>query len=480
VTPLHKLSFRSTRVVAALAVPTLTLGLIAGSASAAGGDAFFVGANTGPGAVVTSSTGASHTLISRLRAISADGSVNVLSAMVTPARAATVLVHGTTGTGRIIDVDPADGSTQLYAGDGAVLARKGDSFTAIDPVTGARAGLAKVPDATDGTTRTVVAVNAVSGGALVATADVTPAGTSGEVRSSSIWRLTAGGAEQLVSLTDQYVVAVAARPGGIDAVLVSLDGDVMSRLFKGEGAPVVKSMGIVVSPEVDYVELAYAVNGGTLVPVVSVVAGGATTVYDANGQVLDHSDGNKRLFLSAGDINDPQRVSNRLLTKVSLSGVPGGAVLRYGAKLIPMASASAWSNEVPVSHAPATLTVATGKKVTTGVSGRKVTLTHDTCFTASAAATLYARAAKPETKCVEVAHRLVLDSFNARRRVAVVNTSANAVLVQVQQRNGKWETVRRVKAVDHRVKVTVPRGKVRMVAEGDAANAAATLLVAKA
>lgn len=468
--------FLTARAVAVLAVPALSTTLLAGTASAVDAPTFFVGQNTSAGATVTTGDGGSHRLASHLRAVAGDGTVHVLSADVTPTRTAAVLVDGETGVGRIVRLDPEDASLDLFGGRGSVVVREGAEFSLLDVATGASTALAGLPPADEGT-RQVTATAATGGGALVATADVSSAGTSGQVHGASVWRLTPQGAELLHSVSGRYIPAVAAGPSGVDVVLASVADDSLTHLRIGDGVPVETPMHRSLTPDLFLAELGYAHAAAGLVPVLTLTGSEGAAVYDMDGEVLRSYDAGARVFVSAGDLTDPSSVSNRLSKGVTLSGVRDGQVLAYGTRVAPTVSASAWG-VLPRSAAPAALTVRTGGRATPGVSGRRIPLTTNTCFTGSSPGTLFASAARPVTRCVDVAHRLVLASFGRHGRVAVVETSASQLRVQVLRKRTTWVTVRQVTVHRGVATFTAPRGRVRVVAPASASNGAATLLVA--
>ncbi len=466
---------RTATIAAVLAAPTLGLALVGGPAGAAGVPAFFSGQNTGGGAAVTAPDGSVHTLAARLRSVAGDGTASVLAARVTPSTTAAVLVDGTTHTGRLVALDPTDGDLSWYAGNGAVVVRRDGDFSLVDVATGATTPLAAVPAPSRGT-REVTAAAATAGGALVATADVSPSGTSGTVYSAHVWLLTADGAQDLASVDGQYIPALAARSGAVDAVLASLADDSLSLLHLEGGQSTRTPIGLAVTPDVLAADLAYATGDSGLQPVLTLTRWTRTTTYDLSGTQLRRYDAGSRIFVSAGDMTDPTSVSNRLTKVVTLTGLPDDDVVAYGTKVTPTVAASV-TGVVDAGDAPAVLTVATDKRTTTGVSGKRIPVTRNVCFTASSPGTLYTEDAAPVTDCVQVAHRLELDGFNPHSNKVVIETSSDELRVQVLNRYQEWVTVRVVDSEDGEAKFKIPDGRVRILAPATSSNAANRLLI---
>ena len=465
---------RTVGALALIAAPALSLTLMT-SASATSPARYFVGQNTANGATVQAGDGSgSHPLSSQLRAVAGDGSVHVLAAKVTATRTATVLVDDATGVARIVGVDPRDGTLTIAAGNGSVVVRDGDGYALLDRVTGTSTHLAGVPAPETGS-RAVTAVTATDGGAIVATADVTPAGSSGEGLSATVWKLPATGAEKVATVTDRRIVAVAATGGAVDAILAANDDDSLYHLRISAGEQVEQPMGLTLTPDVFAAELGYAGGADGSAPILTLTGANGTRIYDLDGQVLRTFAAGSRVFVSAEDLHDPQSVSNRLSTVVSLTGVRDGQVVTYGSRLTPAVSATA-SGVVAPSAVPAVLTLRVGSQASKGISGRSVTLTRNTCFTGSSSATVYTSAARPVTRCVDVAHRLQTVSFNKRTRATVERTSAGTLQVQVFK-NRRWVTAKRVTVHAGRATFVAPRGKVRVVAAATSSNAARTLLL---
>lgn len=476
--PRSRFTATPTRVrLAGLTALTLATLAVAGSSQADPVPSYVVARNTVSGATVTASAGGSHLLEEILGSVAADGTVHVAVAQVTPTRTATVLVNDGTGVGRLVGLDPDDPDSSTSSGDGGVIVRHGSDLTHLDVATGEAQALAAVPAADGGDVRTVTAVAATAAGAVVATVDVTEAGTSGQVHQARLWRVSPSSAEEIASVDDSYVPAVAVHGTDVDAVVVSAADDAVSRLHLAGTDPSMHPMGLTLQPDVFAAELGYATQGDSLTPLVTLMGSGGSSLYGADGTLLSTYPAGARVFVAATDINDPTSVSNPLAKRVRLTGVSDGDQVAYGTKVTPVVSATA-SGVVPTSPAPATLQVTSGKRVREGTSGRTVTLSKNTCFEASSAATLFTSAATPVEKCVSVAHRLDLLAFRNRTRKAVVGTTAEEVLVQVRRPHA-WKTVRRVPVHSGEATFTAPDGSVRVVAPESDLNAATDLVVAR-
>jgi len=467
---------RPTFRILALGV-TASVGLVSFVGTAANADtdpAFFAVQNLPASAAVTgSATGSEvHLLRSQVKAVAADGTAQVLNANLTGTTFGTVAVDSETGVAHILAPQPA--GTKFYAGNGEIVALTGDTFKLIDAGTAVTTTLAKIPAASPSLTRTVTAVAAVADGAIVATADVTATGTTGSVQDAHLWKLTTAGAEQLASFATQHVGAVVADADGVDALLVSLADDSLSHLhIASGGGQATNPVGVTLPANTISVDLGYAADGTDLLPVLSVTHAHGVTVSTLAGHVLDQFPTGSRIFMSAHDVLDPSSVANKL-TKVSvLTGVPQGP-LANGKRVTPVAGTTA-ANDVLRTTAPSLLTMRQGSRVKVVRSGVPVTLTKNTTFTVTSAATEYAAASAPVTKSVAVAHRVSLKSLDKKHHRAVVSTSAHRISVQVRAK-GKWRTVRTVVANARQLAgFGVPTGTVRVVAVKDTANAAAVL-----
>ncbi len=456
---------------------TASVGLVSFVGTAANADtdpAFFAVQNLPASAAVTGSASGSqvHLLRSQVKAVAADGTAQVLNANLTGTTFGTVAVDTETGVAHILA--PQAAGTKFYAGNGEIVALTGDTFQLIDAGTAVTSTLAKVPAASAGLTRTVTAVTAVADGAVVATADVTATGTTGSVQGAHLWKLTTGGADQLASFTTEHVGAVVADADGVDALLVSLADDSLSHLhITAGGSQTTNPVSVTLPANTVSVELGYAADGTGLLPVLSVTHAHGVTVSTLAGHVLDQFPTGSRVFLSAHDVLNPGSVANKLTKVSALAGVPKGP-LANGTRVTPVADTTA-ANNVLTTGAPSVLTMRQGSHVRVIRAGVPVTLTKNTTFTVTSAATEYAAASAPVTKSVAVAHRVSLKSLDKKHHRAVVATSAHKVSVQVRAK-GKWRTVRTVVAnARHLASFRVPTGTVRVVAVKDTANAAAVL-----
>jgi hypothetical protein len=465
---------------AALALPALCLGLLGPlpAEAAPAADSPYLGQNTPAGATVLTPSGGSHPLGYQLRTAAADGTVQVVSARVTPTRVVPVAVLGATRTARILGGAAAESGTQLYAGGGAVVLRQGSSFSLLDVATGTTTTLAGLPSAGAGLTRTVTAVAATAEGALVATADVTEPGTSGHIAAAHVWLLEPASATSLAELVGVHLPALAAGTGGVDALVVDAATDDLSLLhIDGSGNTSTLPVAVDLPNDVIAAEVGYAADGTT--PVVSLTTASGVTVAELDGDVVRAFPAGSRVFLSAADLTDPTTVSNPLAKSVRLSGIGrNGSVVRFGTRVRPAATATA-TGAVAAGPAPATLSLRQGSSKRVLRSGASVTLTRDSCFTAASPATLFTSAAAPVTRCVEVQHKLALKSYSRRGRVAVVSTTASTVRVEVFK-HGRWVLQATAKASrSGNVRFRAPAGTVRVVAAADDAHAAAVLLVTK-
>ncbi|MGA8209003.1 MAG: hypothetical protein WB441_06820 [Nocardioidaceae bacterium] len=464
-----------TRTAVLLVVPALALGLLSPglAAHATGTGTFYAAQNTPTGATVSGPASTTHRLADRLSSVAADGSAHVLAAVVSSTRTATVLVDGVSGAARIVAVDPA---LRTYAGNGAVVARSDSGFALLDVATGASTPLVGFP-AASGTTRTVTAVAAVAGGAVVATADVTASGSSGAVRSARLWKLTTGAPQQLAELGGAHIPAVAATGGAVDALLVAVADDSLAHLHVApDGTTTRTALDAPLASDTTAAEIGYADDGTGLSPVVVMTGGSGVRVLDLAGTTLRTFAEGSRVFLSARDLQDPTSVANPLTTVARLTGVPDGRTLRFGTRVTPVASATA-SGVVAAGPVAVTLAMRRGRTTTAGTSRRSIALTANTCFTAASRGTTYRTTAAPVVDCVEVEHRLELRSFERRHRRAVVATSADRLSVQVK-RGRRWVTVARVSVGrTDLARFTAPRGAVRVVAAASASNAGAVLQV---
>jgi hypothetical protein len=462
---------RLARVVAFAAAPTLSLTLVAGTASATT-HPYFVSQNTPSGASIEGDTG-THELTSQLRAVAGDGSVHVLAAKVTPSVTAAVLVNDATGAARIAAFDPYDTNIDIYAGNGAVVVRENGAYRLLDVATGSATALAALPTAPVDN-RDVTAATATADGALVATADSTPPGTSGAIHSVALWKLTPGAAEQLASFTGKRIVAIVATQGRIDVLLASNTDDALSLAQIGAGTPVEHPMNLKLNADVTAAELAYAEVSGTLVPLVALLGSVNSNIYNADGELLESFTNGTRIFVSAKDVSTPITVSNKLSAVASLTGVTNRQVLAWGAKVTPVAGASV--SGIVSGATAAVLTVRTGSTTKAAVSGSALALAKNTCFTASSAASLYVDAANGVTACVSVRHRLVKTSYRAASRKAVVSTTASQLQVQVYK-SRRWVTVKTLAVKRGAASFTAPRGKVRVNAPATVLNVANTLQI---
>lgn len=476
-------STTAARSAAVLSISALGLGLFAGAGAAhaagAPADSFYTATNSLAGATIGGSTDVSptHLLKSPLAAVAADGSVEVLNAQLTATRTGAVVVDNQTGVGRILDVNLSTSS--VYAGDHAVVVRTGNSFSLVNPATGASTALEGFPVAGPGLTRTVTAVAATADGAVVATSDVTPPSTSGTIAASHIWKLTTGAPVLLDTFADKYVAAVATSDAGTDVLLGSIADDSLSHLSLPNGGGSDESAVPVTLP-VDLIsaELGYRTAGASMVPVLTVTSRTATKVYGLDGTTLRTFTAGSRVFVSAADLNNPASIANRLSKVVTLSGIANRQVVKYGTRVHVTATATA-TGAVPASRDTATLLMTRAGRISAMAPEGYLTLAQNTCLTAGSPVTTFATAAMPSTKCVIVAHKVTKKSFNSHSRAAQVSTTARKMQVQTLKK-GAWKTVLTVKVPASGVaKFKAPRGAVRVVAVSDATHGSALLVLAR-
>jgi hypothetical protein len=471
-------------MAAAPAVGALLLAASSGGpAHAATQTSVFVGRNVhGVARILSTGSAHPHKLQAQLSAVAGDGSVAVLRAHLTDARTGAVVVDEHTGVGRIEPWDPTDPGVSFYAGDGSVVVDDHGTFSVLDVSTGLATSLAAVPALTGSDRRTVTAVAATAGGAIVATADATRPGTSGTLDAADLWKLTPGGAQHLSSYTGAFIPAVASNAAGVDAISVTLSDDHLSLVHLDTTGETTTAVGARLAGDVSDADLAYGTRGGQLVPVLTLTASSGTTVVDLDGTVIRQYEAGTELFVSAGDINDPASVVNPLTKVAQLSGVPDGTV-PFGTRVTPQgtAVASGVIGSVPAS-AVVTMTTSNGhggaEPVRTLDPNTPVVLNKTTTFTVSSPATTYTTQAPEVTRTVQVAHKLLVTHFSSTARRGSAATSAAVVKLQVRK-NGAWKTVKTLHAHRGLVRFRVPTATARLVADRTPTNARAVVFLGR-